>query len=98
MDANSISNVDYSTALVNQHAADVRLAAEVNRGYWATLLGLAPFPDGDQWCVLWGADFQSGIAGFGDTPIKAIIDFDVQIMNAKAPRRHQNAESSAKAP
>ena len=30
------------------------------------------FKDGDQWCVLYGADIQSGIVGFGETPLRAI--------------------------
>jgi hypothetical protein len=37
---------------------------------------LVPFRDGNQWCVLLGPDLQVGIAGFGDTPAKAIADFD----------------------
>jgi hypothetical protein len=34
--------------------------------------------DGDQWCCLYGSDLQSGIAGFGKSPVDAI--------------RHWNAE------
>ena len=34
------------------------------------------FIDDNQWCALYGADLQSGIAGFGDTPAKAMEDFD----------------------
>lgn len=34
--------------------------------------------DGDQWCVLYGEDLQSGIAGFGDTPYKAVLDWNAQ--------------------
>lgn len=37
---------------------------------------LKPFKDGDQWCVLLGEDLQVGIAGFGETPMKAILDFN----------------------
>lgn len=32
--------------------------------------------DGNQWCALYGADLQCGVAGFGDTPAAAIADFD----------------------
>ncbi len=32
--------------------------------------------DGNQWCVLYGEDLQSGIAGFGESPLKAIRDFN----------------------
>ena len=43
---------------------------------WAVIYGLVPFKDGDQWCVLLGDNLQSGIAGFGKTPEKAIFDFN----------------------
>lgn len=33
-------------------------------------------PNGNQWCVLYGKDIQSGICGFGDTPELAAKDFD----------------------
>ena len=29
--------------------------------------------DGNQWCVLYGDDLMTGIAGFGDTPYLAIL-------------------------
>lgn len=32
--------------------------------------------DGNQWCALYGEDLQSGVAGFGDTPALAMIDFN----------------------
>lgn len=32
--------------------------------------------DGNQWCALYGADLQCGVAGFGDTPEQAMADFD----------------------
>jgi hypothetical protein len=32
--------------------------------------------DGDQWCVLLGANLQDGCSGFGDTPDAAFRDFD----------------------
>ena len=34
------------------------------------------FIDGNQWCVLYGDDIQSGITGFGETPNKAILDWN----------------------
>lgn len=36
------------------------------------------FPDGSKWCALYGKDLQHGIAGFGDSPAGAMIDFDRQ--------------------
>lgn len=32
--------------------------------------------DGNQWCALYGENLQDGVAGFGDTPELAMIDFD----------------------
>jgi len=46
------------------------------RRLWAVVLGLTPYADGDQWCVLWGENIQSGIAGFGDTPAAATEAFE----------------------
>lgn len=32
--------------------------------------------DGNQWCALFGANLQDGVAGFGDSPAEAMHDFD----------------------
>ena len=32
--------------------------------------------DGNQYCYLLGEDLQSGIAGFGETPHLAMLDFN----------------------
>lgn len=34
--------------------------------------------DGNQWCVLYGDNLQVGIAGFGDSPHLAVMDFNFQ--------------------
>ncbi len=34
------------------------------------------YKDGNQWCCLYGEDLQVGIAGFGDTPWFAIMDWN----------------------
>ena len=39
-------------------------------------LGLKVYPDGDVWCALYGENVQEGVAGFGDTPHKAVLDFN----------------------
>lgn len=33
------------------------------------------FPDGNQWCCLYGANIQEGVCGFGDTPAMAMNNF-----------------------
>lgn len=42
------------------------------------MLGCSLKKDGNQWCVLYGEDLQSGICGFGESPKKAIWDFNKQ--------------------
>lgn len=32
--------------------------------------------DGNMWCALFGGDLQTGVAGFGNTPAKAMWAFD----------------------
>lgn len=32
--------------------------------------------DGDRWCVLYGENLQTGIAGFGKSPYEAILEFN----------------------
>lgn len=36
------------------------------------------YKEGNQWCVLYGDDIQSGIAGFGNSPHLAIMDWNKQ--------------------
>ena len=63
-------------ACCESQAAQIRrsTAEELNRPFYK--LRPAIYPDGDQWCVLYGANLQEGVAGFGDTPEKAAMDFD----------------------
>jgi len=38
--------------------------------------------DGDQWCVLFGANIQDGIAGFGGSTWEAIMNFKQEFRNS----------------
>jgi hypothetical protein len=42
------------------------------------------FVDGNQWCALYGENLQEGVAGFGDTPDKAMRNFDLNWCEQKA--------------
>ena len=33
------------------------------------------FIDGNTWCVLYGENLQDGVAGFGETPYRAVLGF-----------------------
>lgn len=57
------------------------------RRLWAVVLGLTPKLDGDQWCILWGDDLQTGVAGFGDRPVDAVNAFEHAMYQANAPHQ-----------
>lgn len=40
---------------------------------------------GTMWMALYGENLMDGVAGFGETPAKAMADFDVQWFTAKTP-------------
>jgi hypothetical protein len=42
------------------------------------------FPDGNEWCALYGDDLVIGVAGFGETPQKACWAFDDAWLSARA--------------
>jgi hypothetical protein len=57
-------------------AAKTQLLEAQRKSSWAVVLGLVPYKDGDQWCVLYGSDLQSGICGFGASPSQAMLAFN----------------------
>ena len=73
MDSAHVRDVIVSN--VSSIAAQVEGAIE-RLGSFAVAYRLIPFRDGNQWCVLLGDDIQSGVAGFGDSPAKAISAFE----------------------
>ena len=62
----------------DRNAAQSRLNAAIEAEEFNLLSVLKPkiFIDGDQWCVLYGDNLQDGIAGFGDSPVLAVYDFN----------------------
>ena len=56
-----------------RHQSDMMLHVEREEYNLFSMLKPTLSRDGNQWCVLFGEDLQSGIAGFGDTPHKAIL-------------------------
>ncbi|WP_283177869.1 hypothetical protein [Gemmobacter sp. 24YEA27] len=60
------------------HSAEV-LAQQIS-GYhatWFSVLKPRLFKDGNAWCALHGENLQEGVAGFGDTPAKALLAFEI---------------------
>lgn len=66
----------YASHMFVQHVTQT--ATDINYAYTRPSVVFRPTlsVDGNQWCALLGADLQSGVAGFGDTPDAAMADFD----------------------
>ena len=81
---NGVLNEEMSHMLANsinhfesiQHQEKLNLIISEQELLLVKTFGLKPFKDGDSWCVLLGDNLQIGIAGFGETPLKAIINFN----------------------
>jgi hypothetical protein len=61
-----------------EHEARLSLVVEQQEMNLFNMLRPTISQDGNQFCVLYGEDLQSGIAGFGDTIRLAIYDFNKQ--------------------
>jgi hypothetical protein len=72
-------DISYTVPVIAQ---EISLAAE----YWRRAGEDAARPsvqmrptisiDGNKWCALYGDNLQDGVAGFGDSPVEAMADFD----------------------
>jgi len=58
------------------HQSRMSAAVEAEEMNLMAILKPRIFIDGDYWCVLYGENLVEGIAGFGDTPRKAVWDFN----------------------
>ena len=67
------SHLEYNTADIDNVTAQER--SEFNL---VSMLKPEIKRDGNQWCVLFGKDLQSGVAGFGDSIHQAAMDFNSQ--------------------
>jgi len=59
------------------HNENLILSSEKQEYNLFSMLKPKIYRDQTQWCVLLGDDIISGICGFGDTPYKAILDFNL---------------------
>jgi hypothetical protein len=74
-----VLNAERQDCLMNSiiHSADLayRVMAE-EAGAPHVLMRPKLSIDGNQWCALYGDNLQDGVTGFGDSPQKAMKDFD----------------------
>lgn len=80
-------NAIATAAAAWQQAGEQAYQTALDNRTWFAVLKPRVFPDGDQWCALYGENIQEGVAAFGDTPAKAAIQFDIEFLNQKAARK-----------
>ena len=71
-EANLAHYVECAATLIGYEAAKAAEAYAVPSAVYRPALTI----DGNQWCALYGANLQDGVAGFGDSPASAMRDFD----------------------
>lgn len=74
-----MSDLEHYLGRISEHLSDI--SENVRRDSFfkksaCVAFGAKLSVDGNQFCFLLGDDLQSGIAGFGDTPSAAMLDFD----------------------
>lgn len=88
---------DYLHGIVSQNL-NMETESISRRQFWAVVLGLPIKQDGDQFCILWGENLQTGVAGFGKTPVEAMYAFDTAMYQAAGGGGSGNVESGGKSP
>ena len=93
MDDRLFQEIGHGAWRVGQ-AAEV-LAQEISSYHatWFSALKPVLSRDGDMWCALHGDDLQAGIAGFGPTPAKALMAFDVAMCREDGAHVIERAEA-----
>ena len=77
------SAVSLELSGASSYLNDIRQEAYFHIGQVASAMQLPSaiyrpriFMDGNKWCALYGENIQEGVAGFGDSPQEAMMDFD----------------------
>lgn len=76
MIVNAMSHWAEVTHAANASAAAQHEAAALEAQRPSVLWRPSVSIDGNKWCALYGDNLQDGVAGFGDSPAAAMVDFD----------------------
>ena len=74
----ALRNANISHYAEQAHLAIAQSAQDVANSSTRAHVLMRPriYLDGNQWCALYGENVQDGVAGFGDSPEKAMAAFD----------------------
>ena len=86
-----ILNEEYSHMLANsidhkitiQHQEELNYIIMKQEMHYMSVFNLKPVKEGSVWMVLLGDNIQEGICGFGETPLKAVLDFNTNFTQIK---------------
>ncbi|HET8738066.1 MAG TPA: hypothetical protein VFM69_15855 [Pricia sp.] len=59
-----------------QHQEKMNMIVEAAEYNLFSMIKPKLYQDGNQWCCLYGENIQTGIVGFGETPHKAVMQFN----------------------
>lgn len=59
-----------------KHQEEMNLIIEREEYNLFTMIKPKLYKDGDRWCCLYGNNQMEGIVGFGETPFKAILEWN----------------------
>lgn len=65
----------HTQAILHEAACHIDNAA-IERNMPFVIYGARVFQDGNMWCAMLGGDFPNGVVAFGDTPAKAVAEFN----------------------
>jgi hypothetical protein len=71
-EANLAHYVECAATLIGYEATKAAEAHATPSAVYRPTLSI----DGNNWCALYGENLQAGVAGFGDSPAAAMLDFD----------------------
>ena len=80
----SVASEAFDISWIKARAQEALTAIENDLRRPFVLLRPRMFIDGDKWCALFGENIMEGVAGFGDTPDTASVDFDKNWNQQKA--------------
>ena len=73
----SDQDIAHAAWRVGQAAEQLAQSMSEYHATWFAALKPVLSKDGDMWCALHGENLQEGVCGFGPTPAKALLAFDI---------------------
>ena len=73
------ASIDYAAFQAAQAIGACAQGIQETHASWGARLQPKLSKDGTMWCALYGESLQEGISGFGPTPAKALLAFEIAV-------------------